>query len=161
MTLRGLDDLDHRILHALQHDARHTSSNEIAEEMDVSPSTVRKRIERLESNGIVTGYHADIDYERAGYQLQVQISCTAPITKREELGEQALDVPGVVSVREIAAGENNLLVRVVAQDNDDLTRIATELSERGLAISNEQLIRGEYAAPDRIFGTENDSEADD
>lgn len=152
MTLRGLDDLDHHILDALQRDARHASSNEIAEEMDVSPSTVRKRIERLESNGIVTGYHADIDYEQAGYQLQVQISCTAPITERDEMSQRALDVPGVVSVREIAAGENNLLVRVVARDNDDLTRIAADLSELGLAVSNERLIRGEDTSPYRRFG---------
>jgi DNA-binding Lrp family transcriptional regulator len=152
MTLKGLDDLDHHILHALQRDARHASSNEIAKERNVSPSTVRKRIERLESTGVVTGYHADIDYEQAGYQLQVQISCTAPITQRDVMGEHALELPGVVSVREIAAGENNLLVRVVAQDNDDLTRIASDLSELGLAISNEQLIRGEDTSPYRLFG---------
>lgn len=161
MTLRGLDDLDHRILHALQRDARHASSNEIAEEMDVSPSTVRKRIERLEANGVVTGYHADIDYEQAGYQLQVQITCTAPITDRDDMGEQAVAVPGVVSVREIAAGENNLLVRVVARDNDDLTRIAAELSELGLAVSNEQLIRGEYRSTYEAFAAESTAEADD
>jgi len=161
MTLRGLDELDHRILHALQRDARHASSNEIAEEMDVSPSTVRKRIERLESNGIVTGYHADIDYEQAGYQLQVQITCTAPITERDDMGERAVAVPGVVSVREIAAGENNLLVRAVARDNDDLTRIAAELSELGLAVSNEQLIRGEYRSTYEAFAPESTAEADD
>ena len=161
MTLSGLDDLDRRILHALQQDARHASSNEIAADMDVSPSTVRKRIERLESNGIITGYHADIDYEQAGYQLQVQITCTAPITERDEMGQRALDVPGVVSVREIAAGESNLLVRVVARDNDDLTRIAARLSELGLAVSNEQLIRGEYATPSQMFAAETEAEAGD
>lgn len=161
MTLRGLDELDHCILHSLQRDARHASSNEIADEMDVSPSTVRKRIERLESNGIITGYHADINYEQAGYQLQVQITCTAPITEREELGEQALEVPGVVSVREIAAGENNLLVRVVARDNDDLTRVATELSELGLAVSNEQLIRGERASPYQAFAPDHETDGED
>ena len=54
MTLEGLDDLDRAILGALQRDARHTSSGEIAERMDVSASTVRKRIQRLESEGIIT-----------------------------------------------------------------------------------------------------------
>jgi hypothetical protein len=71
------------------------------------------------------------------------VVCTAPITEREELADRAMDVAGVLSVRELAVGEENLLVNVVATDNDDLTRIAAELSELGLAVSDEQLIRGE------------------
>jgi DNA-binding Lrp family transcriptional regulator len=143
MTLHGLDELDRYILHALQRDARGTSSKVIAERMDVSPSTVRKRIDRLEDQGVISGYRAEVDYEKAGFQLRLQIVCTAPVPDRERLGARALEVAGVVSVREIAAGEENLLVSVVAADNDDLTRIAGELSELGLAISDEQLIRGE------------------
>jgi len=152
MTLEGLDELDRYILYALQRDARETSSKDIAEHMDVSPSTVRKRITRLEEQGVISGYRADVDFGKAGYQLQLQIVCTAPIPEREELGSLALAVPGVVSVREIAAGEANLLVSVVAADNDDLTRIAGELSELGLAISDEQLIRGERFTPYEGFG---------
>jgi DNA-binding Lrp family transcriptional regulator len=147
MTLKGLDDLDRYIIYLLQSDARHTSSKDIAERMDVSASTVRKRIKRLEEEGIITGYRAEMDFGKAGYQLRVQVVCTAPITERERLGDEAMSVPGVVSVREIAAGEENLLVSVIAVDDDDLTRIATELSELGLAISDERLIRGERFGP--------------
>ena len=151
MTLRGLDELDRYILHELQQDAKETSSKEIAEAMAVSPSTVRKRIDRLEEKGVITGYQADVDYCKAGYQLHMQIACTAPIPDREELGRQALDILGVVSVREIATGEENLLVSVVAKDNDDLTRIAGELSALGLVVSNEQLVRGEQFTPYQGF----------
>ncbi len=158
MTLKGLDDLDRYILHELQSDARHTSSKDVAERMDVSPSTVRKRIQRLEDKGIIAGYRAEVDFERAGYQLRVQIVCTAPITDREELADRAMEVPGVVSVRELAVGEENLLVSVVAADNDDLTRIAAELSELGLAVSEEQLIRGERFGPYHGFGGEGEDE---
>jgi DNA-binding Lrp family transcriptional regulator len=143
MTLEGLDDLDRAILGELQRDARHASSGAIAESMGVSASTVRKRIKRLESEGIVTGYHAMVDYEKAGYQLHMQFFCTAPIPERESLAEQALDVPGVVGVREIATGEENLLVSVVAEDSDDLTDVARTLSELGLSIVEEELIRGD------------------
>ncbi|MFC6938983.1 Lrp/AsnC family transcriptional regulator [Salinirubellus sp. GCM10025818] len=158
MTLKGLDELDRHILYTLQADARHASSKEIAERMDVSPSTVRKRIQRLEDEGIISGYHAEVDFERAGYQLLVQIVCTAPITDRERLADRAIEVPGVVSVREIAVGEENLLVSVVAADNDDLTRIASDLSELGLAVSDEQLIRGERFAPYRGFAGDTEGE---
>jgi DNA-binding Lrp family transcriptional regulator len=153
MTLEGLDELDRYILHELQQDARETSSKEIAEAMDVSSSTVRKRIDRLEDEGVITGYHADVDYGKGGYQLHMQIVCTAAIPDREELGQQALEILGVVAVREIAAGEDNLLVSVVAKDNDDLTRIAGELSALGLAVSDEQLVRNDRVTPYRGFLT--------
>jgi DNA-binding Lrp family transcriptional regulator len=154
MTLEGLDDLDRAILFELQRDARHASSGRIAESMDVSASTVRKRIQRLESEGIVTGYHASVDYEKAGYPLYMQFFCTAPIPEREELAAQSTDVPGVVSVREIATGEENLLVTVVAADSDALTDAARTLSELGLTIVEEELIRGDATVPFHAFATD-------
>jgi len=115
--------------------------------MDVSPSTVRKRIARLEDEGVIAGYRAEVDYAAAGYQLRMQIVCTAPIPDRERLGRQALSVPGVVAVREIATGERNLVVSVVASDDDDLTRIARELSDLGITVSDERLVRSERTTP--------------
>lgn len=55
-----LDELDRHILYALQQDARHTSSGDIAEERGISASTVRKRIQQLEEEGIISGYHVEI-----------------------------------------------------------------------------------------------------
>lgn len=152
MTLDGLDDLDRYVLHALQADARHTSSRDVAEIMDVSASTVRKRISRLEDRGIVTGYHAAADYGTAGYQLELLLSCTAPIPERERLANEALDVAGVVRVQELATGEENVLVTVVATDTDDLTRIACSLAELGLMVGGEELVRGDETVPFHGFG---------
>ncbi|SEL39234.1 Lrp/AsnC family transcriptional regulator [Haloferax larsenii] len=147
MTLDGLDNLDRAILYELQRDSRHISSRDIAEHVDASPSTVRKRIQRLESEGIIVGYHADVDYERAGYQLHVQMECTAEIPNRSELGERALEIPGVVGVRELATGEHNVLVSTVGEDGEDLARIASELSDIGFHVADEHLVRGETRRP--------------
>lgn len=157
MTLEGLDDLDRAILGALQRDARHASSGDIAAAMDVSASTVRKRIQRLESEGIITGYHATVDYERAGYPLYMLFSCTAAIPERERLAEAALDVAGVVDVREIATGEANLLITVVARDSDRLTEIARTLSELGLTIRDEELVRSDRSTPFGDFAAADDA----
>lgn len=143
----GLDDLDRRILHALQRDARHTSATEIADEAGVAPSTVRKRIARLEERGIVRGYHVDVDYQRAGYQLHTLITCTASIDEREQLVRDALDVRGVVSVREVMTGDDNVRVSAVSTDHDDLNRIAQELSHLGLEVTDENLVRNEHVRP--------------
>ena len=61
-----LDSVDKRILYHLQRDARGISSSDIGEELDLSPSTIRTRLNKLEESGIVRGYHIDIDYELAG-----------------------------------------------------------------------------------------------
>jgi DNA-binding Lrp family transcriptional regulator len=147
MTLQGLDDLDRRIIYELQRDARHVSSRDIAANVSASPSTVRKRIQRLEDEGIVRRYGADVDYDRAGYQLFVQIVCTAPINERDSLCTEAAGVSGVVGVRELATGERNVVVTAVGEDGDDLTRIASELSALGLTIVEEQLIRNDTPQP--------------
>jgi DNA-binding Lrp family transcriptional regulator len=147
MTLTGLDELDFRILYMLQRNARDVSSGTIAEQADVSPSTVRNRLKRLEDTGIIRGYDADVNYERAGYQLYTLIVCTAPVRRREELAEAALDVPGVVRVKEVMTGEENVHVNAVGADSDDLSRIGRDLDELGLEVADEDIIRNEYTGP--------------
>jgi DNA-binding Lrp family transcriptional regulator len=147
MTLEGIDDLDRTILYLLQQDARKTTSSDIAEIAGVSASTVRNRITRLENNSVLRGYHTDVDYELAGYQLYTLIICSASVRHREELAEAALDVPGVVRVTEVMTGENNVHVSVVGTDSDDLSRIGRELDDIGLEVVDEDLIRNEYTSP--------------
>jgi len=147
MAFRELDELDRRILYMLQGEARHTSSSDIAATLDVSASTVRNRIQRLETDGVIRGYHADVDYEAAGHQLITLIVCTAPIPDREDLAKAAADVPGVVGVQEVMKGEENVLVQAIGADGDDLTRIGEELDELGLRVSDEDLIRNTHQSP--------------
>lgn len=156
MTLEGLDDLDQQIIHALQGDARRTSSQNIADRAGVSASTVRNRIQRLEERGIIRGYRADVDYEQAGYQLYTLIVCTAPVQRREELAAAALDVPGVVRVEEVMTGAENVHVSAVGRDNDDLSRIGRDLDELGLEVVDEDLIRSVRSGPYTEFGPDDE-----
>lgn len=154
METADLDELDERIIYELQRDARHTSASDIADECDVSPSTVRKRIQGLEEAGVLRGYHPDVDYERAGYQLRTLIVGTAPVPEREELARAALDVDGVVAVREVMTGSGNLHVEVVGADGDDLSRIGRDLDALGIEVEDEDLIRNEYENPYERFAAD-------
>ena len=146
-----LDSIDRRILYYLQRDARGTSSSDIAAKLDLSPSTVRTRLNKLETSGIIRGYHIDIDYDLAGYPLYTKIICTAPVSKRGDLANRAREVRGVTAVREIMTGERNVYVNAIGTDHDDLNRISEELDGLGLTIVDEQLIRDEYVCPYRGF----------
>lgn len=151
MTWDDLDRLDKHIIYSLQEDSRGASSNDVAEGMGVSSSTVRNRIKQLEKRGILNGYRVDVDWEEAGSQLYTLIVCTAPIPTREELARKALEVGGVVHVREVMTGEQNVHLGVVGTDSDDLTRIGRELDELGLEVNDEDLIRNEYTHPHHGF----------
>ncbi|WP_459192819.1 Lrp/AsnC family transcriptional regulator [Halosimplex sp. J119] len=154
MTDRELDELDRAILHALQDDARKLSTSTIADRMGVAASTVRTRIRNLEEAGIITGYHADVDYEAAGFQLHTLIVCTAPVPDREQLVRDALEIEGVVAVREVMTGNENVHIEVVGRDGDDLSRIGRELDALGLHIEDEDIIRNEFVHPYSGFGEE-------
>ena len=151
-----LDALDRHIIYRLQHDARNTSASAIADEMDVAASTVRNRINRLEDAGVINGYYLDVDYERTGFQLHTLIICNAEIPDREELSRAALDIEGVVAVREVMTGSENVHVEVVGRDGDDLSRIGRELDALGLDVLDEDLIRNEYVHPYEGFAPEDD-----
>jgi DNA-binding Lrp family transcriptional regulator len=142
-----LDDVDRAILHALQEDARNSSSSEIAERTGTSGSTVRKRIQRLESEGVIKGYSADVDYQESGYPLRMLLFCTASIPERGDLVPEILDIPGVVSVQELVTGEQNLLVTVVGETDSDITPVAQELLEMGLTVADEVLVRSHETTP--------------
>ncbi|WP_256391184.1 Lrp/AsnC family transcriptional regulator [Natronoarchaeum rubrum] len=154
MSDTELDDVDREILHALQEDARGLSSGEIAERTEASSSTVRKRIQRLESEGVLKGYSADIDYQASGYPLRMLLFCTASITERGDLIEDVLDIPGVVSVQELVTGEQNLLVTAVGETDDDITPVAQELLDMDLTVADEVLVRSHETTPFDDFSSE-------
>jgi Lrp/AsnC family leucine-responsive transcriptional regulator len=108
---------------------------------------VRNRIHRLEEDGILTEYTASVDFEAAGSPLHTLIVCTAPVPQRNELARKALDVEGVIDVREVMTGEENVHVGIVGTDSNDLTRIGEELDEIGLEVNDEDLIRNDYTTP--------------
>jgi len=147
-----IDEIDERIIYRLTEDARHTSAPDIAEEVGVSAPTIRNRIRRLEDEGIIEGYHAQVDYEKLDGRLTTQFLCTAMSTDRKRFAQRILDIPGVISVREVMSGAQNLHVTVVATDTEDIRRIAQEITALGIDIEDEGLLHSEYVQSYDPFG---------
>lgn len=147
-----IDSVDEQILYYLSQEARHTSAPTIAEKVDVSAPTVRNRIRRLEEEGVIRGYHADVDYQQVEGRLRNHYVCSTGDRDREEMAQRVLDVPGVITVREIMSGKGDLRITVIGTDTDDLTRIAQDISALGIEIDDEDLIHREYYRPYAPFG---------
>ena len=149
-----LDEVDRGILHMLQADARNNTASIIADAVGVAPNTVRNRIERLEERGVIQGYHPNINYDAAGFQLRVQFVCTVPVGERSELTESVLGIDGVVEVDEIHSGTENLVIEAVGGDGDDITRIAADLEAIGLTVLNQRFVKNSHVQPFNHFGSE-------
>ena len=147
-----LDDTDKGILYLLQQDARRLTTEEMAEQVGVSASTVRNRIQRMEDIGIIRGYYPDIDYDKAGLQLYVEIICSVPNPKRELLAKEAREVSGVIAIREVLNGQKNIQIDAVGTDSDDVARITDELSEIGMEVANTKIIKDTFTQPFNHFG---------
>ena len=65
-----LDAFDRKILAALQRNGR-LSNVELAEEIGLSASPCLRRVRGLEEEGVIRGYHADLDPSKLGFAITV------------------------------------------------------------------------------------------
>lgn len=149
---QSLDEIDKRILYYLAHDARRISAPDITDDLDVSAATVRNRIRQLEEREVIRGYHANIDYEKIGGKLTYLFMCDTDTPHREYFAREALEIPGVIHVREVMSGRQNLHVEAIGEDKQEITRIGRDLSNLGLEIQDEALVQRDYHHPYQPFG---------
>lgn len=120
-----MDSIDRRILDLLSGDAR-APLKTIAGEVGLARSSVAARIARLEDDGIITGYRADIAAERAGGASAV-VSLELASTPLPETVAAVVGDPAVVRCYSLA-GEVDLLVEVTATSSDALNAARDRLS---------------------------------
>lgn len=122
-----LDPVDRKILRLLQEDARR-SYRAIAESVGLRAPSVHARVQRLEKEGYIRGYHADIDPERIGKTLTAYVSIgleggrKGDTPRTEAVADQLRKDPDVVEVHAVT-GEDDLLVKVRTSDIRGLERL--------------------------------------
>jgi len=112
-----MDEIDRAILFHLQGDGR-LANNELAERVGLSPSPCLRRVRNLERDGVIAGYTAVLDRERAGLTYEPLVWVTLTTVTRDAMVdfEQAVqDVPEVVEVLRMM-GQPDYLVRIVTAD---------------------------------------------
>ncbi|MBK1612114.1 AsnC family transcriptional regulator [Rubrivivax gelatinosus] len=118
-----MDRHDVGILAALQQDAR-LSNAELATRIGLSPAPTWRRVRRLEQQGYITGYRAEIDRRRIGLGVLAFVRVdaernNADATQALEQGLRAL--PEVVACHYIS-GAGTFELHVVATDLDAFSR---------------------------------------
>jgi DNA-binding Lrp family transcriptional regulator len=122
---RKVDHVDARLLLSLIRKPRATVIA-LAEEVGLSRNTVQARLSRFDSSQIVRSFERRIDPGALGYPLEAFIFTRVKQRKLAQVADGLAAVPEVLEVHGLS-GVTDLLVRVVAQDADDLYRIAGQI----------------------------------
>ena len=112
-----LDQIDDRILRILSRDGRITNQA-LADRIGLSPSATLRRVQAMEAIGLIRGYRAVIDPERAGIGFTAYI--LVGINDHTRAGQEAFEkaVSTAPEVREChnITGDKEYLLRVEARD---------------------------------------------
>lgn len=113
-----LDSIDRKILRILQEDAR-TPFSEVARQIDMSSATVHERVDKLESAGILEGYHAKVNPDAVGLETDAFVGVRV---EHDYDGDIIPDLREIEMIREIhsVAGKLDMILRVRAENADEL-----------------------------------------
>lgn len=145
-----IDSVDRQILSDLFIDARNTSSRDIADKVDVTPATIRNRIDRLERSGVIEEYRPVVNYQILG-RFRALFICTTGSTAGKMVAERVDRLPNVVQTRVLLSGKRDLHVVGTVTGTDTISQLESELSEFDLEVEDISLIAADEASLDTEF----------
>ncbi|MEF8758023.1 MAG: Lrp/AsnC family transcriptional regulator [Halobacteriales archaeon] len=116
-----LDDTDREILRILQEDAR-TPFSEIARQIDMSSATVHDRVNRMRENGVITGYHAEVDPKAVGYDVSAVVGFRVEQGRETRVLDRLSDLDGIQEIH-LTTGNWDVIAKLFAADADELKEL--------------------------------------
>ena len=130
----GLDDPNLRLLAELQEDAR-LSFAELGRRVGLSSPAVAERLARLEEDGVIRGYHADVDPRALGFTLGVVIRIRPAPRELHKVAELAQRTPEVVECHRIT-GEDCYFIKAFVRDVEHLEEVIDGFAVYGQTTSS-------------------------
>lgn len=138
-----LDRIDLQLLAELQRSGRLTNA-ELAERVHLSPSACLRRVQRLERDGTIAGYRAEIDPERLGLGLQAFVRVQL---RQHDAAAIAAFAALVEAWDEVVAchaltGDMDYLLQIAVRDLDHFSRFLLDrlLNQAGVADVNSSFV---------------------
>lgn len=134
-----VDGTDLEIVRLLEQDARRSLA-EIGRAVSLSAPAVKRRMQRLEAAGVITGYTITVDHAKLGRPLEAfaQLRFTGA-TKVDDIATIAEGLPEVRAVF-TTAGDPDALVWLRVRDVDGLKQIIDRLRRSGKVVGTKTLI---------------------
>ena len=118
---RPLDAVDRDILRLLQADGR-ASVRSVAERVHVSRANAYARINRLIDDGVIRGFGARVNHERAGHGASAYITLKIVQNSWRTVREQLQALPGAAHIA-LVSGDFDVLLLVHTPDNRTLREL--------------------------------------
>ncbi|MFZ0665966.1 MAG: Lrp/AsnC family transcriptional regulator [Acidimicrobiales bacterium] len=119
--------MDRRLLIALAGSPR-AGPVELARQLGVARNTVQARLDKLASQGVVTGFGPDVDLARVGYVVSAFITLQIAQGRGWDVTEHLGSIPQVVEVHR-TTGAGDLFCKVVATSNAHLSEVLDRILE--------------------------------
>ena len=119
-----LDSIDRKILRVIQKKGR-ISNADLSEKVGLSPSACHRRVQRLETDGIVRDYVALLDPRTIGLPSTIFVEIKLQGQADEILDAFEAEVKRVPEILEchLMAGTADYMLKVVADSTEDFARI--------------------------------------
>ena len=124
-----MDAIDRHIIKLLQENAR-ISLKTMAEKTFLSSPAVSARIDRLEREGIITGYHAVVDPMKLGYHILAYINLNVQPEDKAKFYAYAEEMPNVLECS-CVTGEYSMIMKVAFSSTMELDQFIGELQRFG------------------------------
>jgi DNA-binding Lrp family transcriptional regulator len=117
-----MDAIDSKIVALLLEDGRRPYGD-IATRVSLSAPAVKRRVDRLEQEGVILGYTAIVNPPVFGWHAEafVDLYCDGKMAA-EAIKQAVVDEPRVVAAHTVA-GESSALLHVMAEDTKDLEQV--------------------------------------
>lgn len=126
---RGLDFIDQKIISLLQENAR-MPLKEIASKIFLSSPAASARMEKLEKEGYITGFHASINREMMGYHIKAFVTVMVDTKLKNEFLDYMRQCRNVVECNCIT-GDYAMLLEVIYPDTEELEQFVSNLQKYG------------------------------
>ncbi len=115
--MTNLDDIDRRLLAALQDNGRITNVD-LAQRVGLTPPPCLRRVRTLEESGVIKGYHAELDASQLGYTITVFAMVSLKSQAEESLRQFEDHMRELPEVREchMLNGEIDFILKIVSRD---------------------------------------------
>jgi Lrp/AsnC family transcriptional regulator, leucine-responsive regulatory protein len=123
------DATDRRLLDELQQDAR-VSVAELGRRVGLSAPAVAERLQRLEADGVIRGYRADVDPAALGYLLTAVVRIRPAPRQLPKVAEVARSAPEVVECHRIT-GEDCYLLKAHVRSVTHLEELIDQFTPFG------------------------------
>lgn len=121
-----LDEIDYKFLELLQRDARMTQQ-EIADAVGLSQSAVAQRLRKLETQGVITGYVAQVDAHQLGKDITAFIGVSIEHPRfNGGFAKKMIALPEVLECHRVA-GEYSYLLKIKTENTASLDHFLAEL----------------------------------